>query len=651
MRWAHTFLRLCHKTHRKIGFDHSLRIICKCAECVDFTSSMIDEEIDEDMAFTPKDMEKWAHVEDLVSHIHETDQHYSRRHSRRNLGLQDPGFNDDCLELGLHDLLSGESDNVVSNSGSLPLPVDSVDEVRIERSIARSATIEELQKWNSIVAYNHRSPHVTFNGLNEPSPIVATSSTSDLVAKFTPSSSFEKDLHNLRDLISKGEMGSAPLSAKDSVELVRSVREQQAKVARLKSKLFHEQIRAQRVKKIKSKSFRKRRKRVNDNDLTIEGSVDIPEDVREDFERQRAIGRMELKKKSTSKWIKQSLKYSGIDNESTADAIRRQTQRDEQLQLKMASMKDNFDADDDLELLEDIARDKSSTEDTLDKEEGIWGMSFMKRATEKKQDEARLILNAMREDSLVDKVTMVTPVIKGSRESHQVEATSSISESRAHTLESRSTYSDDINPWMQAGSERGKDINHKVRKARARHEATIDVSNPIEPAPQDENDPAEFNLLGSNSSDQKALIHEAFTSAGLEEKEFIEEDLIDTPVNTTSQCIPGWGSWGGEGFTVTRKHIDSSKENPSKKRNATQAQINAKKDKKLAKYQLRHTPHPYASKKLYDRSLDIPLGGEWNTLTEHTKLTRPRISTKAGKIIEPLTWESAQQMCGFRDKK
>lgn len=64
--------------------------------------------------------------------------------------------------------------------------------------------------------------------------------------------------------------------------------------------------------------------------------------------------------------------------------------------------------------------------------------------------------------------------------------------------------------------------------------------------------------------------------------------------------------------------------------------INEEEDKKFSKYQLSQLPYEFGNKRQYERSLAQPLGPEWNTLSSHSKLTKPSIVVRPGLTIDPL---------------
>ncbi|KIJ66588.1 hypothetical protein HYDPIDRAFT_174627 [Hydnomerulius pinastri MD-312] len=120
-----------------------------------------------------------------------------------------------------------------------------------------------------------------------------------------------------------------------------------------------------------------------------------------------------------------------------------------------------------------------------------------------------------------------------------------------------------------------------------------------------------------------------------------QEMEADAPreVDTT---LAGWGSWGGAG---TKKHppkphlikkvagVDPSSRADYKKAHVI---ISEKRDKKAAKYLVKDLPYPYTSHAQFARSMDTPLGTEWNTRVGFQRGTLPRVVKKMGTVIDPL---------------
>lgn len=60
--------------------------------------------------------------------------------------------------------------------------------------------------------------------------------------------------------------------------------------------------------------------------------------------------------------------------------------------------------------------------------------------------------------------------------------------------------------------------------------------------------------------------------------------------------------------------------------------ISEKKDKKAAKYMVKDLPYPYTSKAQFERSIETPLGPEWNTRVGFQRGTLPKVTKKVRQI-------------------
>ncbi|KAI0334039.1 Utp14-domain-containing protein [Cubamyces sp. BRFM 1775] len=118
----------------------------------------------------------------------------------------------------------------------------------------------------------------------------------------------------------------------------------------------------------------------------------------------------------------------------------------------------------------------------------------------------------------------------------------------------------------------------------------------------------------------------------------IQEDA-PKEIDTT---LPGWGSWGGKGAKKAppKPHlvkkvagVDPAARADYKKAHVI---ISEKRDKKAAKYQVKDLPYPYTSKAQFERSMEVPLGTEWNTRLGFQRATLPKVVTKMGTLITPL---------------
>ncbi|XP_078618902.1 U3 small nucleolar RNA-associated protein 14 homolog A-like [Branchiostoma floridae x Branchiostoma japonicum] len=145
---------------------------------------------------------------------------------------------------------------------------------------------------------------------------------------------------------------------------------------------------------------------------------------------------------------------------------------------------------------------------------------------------------------------------------------------------------------------------------------------------------------------QRENIEEAFANDDVV-TEFVEEKRKAEEAGKPKDIdlfMPGWGNWGGVGVKVNRKKRTRfiKRAPPPKPRQdwgLHHVIINEDKDVHLKTHQVRQLPKGFGSIGEFERSIRAPLGKDWNTPSAVAKLTEPKVVTRAGTIIEPISGE------------
>eukprot|EP01125_Pyxidicula_operculata_P005252 TRINITY_DN1893_c5_g1_i1.p1 TRINITY_DN1893_c5_g1~~TRINITY_DN1893_c5_g1_i1.p1 ORF type:complete len:910 (-),score=342.99 TRINITY_DN1893_c5_g1_i1:21-2588(-) len=238
-------------------------------------------------------------------------------------------------------------------------------------------------------------------------------------------------------------------------------------------------------------------------------------------------------------------------------------------------------------------------------------------------------------------------------------------DNKAKTTKQQSKKSNtESNPWMQDQDDDDEEkiimINSKDKKSKKKNKnKTLQDSTRVNldleklestVSQQNRANEHEFDLAENTSETQQEIIARAFenddiqSEFDLEKQRAIERDMPKQKLDLT---MPGWGGWAGEGLEWKPNKRDKKKiemrkmkeeELKAKRRDAKLAHVivNEKMDKKSQYLTLEKVPHPFKSREAYERSLRNPLGKEWNTDNTHRKLTRPRIKSTTGTVIEPI---------------
>ncbi|NXL04689.1 UT14A protein, partial [Mesembrinibis cayennensis] len=146
--------------------------------------------------------------------------------------------------------------------------------------------------------------------------------------------------------------------------------------------------------------------------------------------------------------------------------------------------------------------------------------------------------------------------------------------------------------------------------------------------------------------DQRGVITEAFAGDDVvadfrREKRKAEEAGKPQPVNLV---LPGWGEWGGTGLKPSTKKIKRfllkpPPAPPRKDRHLPHVIMSEQRNIHAAAHQVSELPFPFERHQQFEHSIRMPVGPTWNTQRAFQKLTAPRVITRAGHIIQPISAE------------
>ncbi|XP_028993328.1 U3 small nucleolar RNA-associated protein 14 homolog A [Betta splendens] len=146
--------------------------------------------------------------------------------------------------------------------------------------------------------------------------------------------------------------------------------------------------------------------------------------------------------------------------------------------------------------------------------------------------------------------------------------------------------------------------------------------------------------------DQRCLIKEAFAgddvvSDFLRDKKKQEEEGKPKVVDL---LLPGWGEWGGIGLKPSRHkrkrfRIKTAPPPPRKDQHLPTVIISEKRNRSMSSHQVNCLPSPFENHLQFESTMRSPLGRTWNTERTIKKLTKPKVVTRLGAIIEPMAQE------------
>lgn len=302
-------------------------------------------------------------------------------------------------------------------SVSIQPPLPKPQQEKVDRRSTFVYSKKKLSEYEALVKKNREAPTVYFNEDID----VGYSTVGAIASDFRPRTEFEKKMDSLINAkeLSEAHKGDGARLLELNKISVEDVKERQDRLAKMRNLLFRHELKAKRIKHIKSKTYRRLLKKDKSKAASteIEMNPEAAKELAEKQEFKRAEERLTLKHKNTSKWAKR-IKKRGFDvqDDGTRAAISEQLQQHALLTRKRDSMHDDESSSDDSmeEDDDDISGDeddasklklleigKKRTLEVLDEDDdvpksGVLSLPFMVRGQKKKKEaadeEARLAL-------------------------------------------------------------------------------------------------------------------------------------------------------------------------------------------------------------------------------------------------------------------
>ncbi|XP_029314613.1 U3 small nucleolar RNA-associated protein 14 homolog A [Cottoperca gobio] len=187
---------------------------------------------------------------------------------------------------------------------------------------------------------------------------------------------------------------------------------------------------------------------------------------------------------------------------------------------------------------------------------------------------------------------------------------------------------------------RGIELNEVLTKE------TKVIQVPLAPIIQDTEDSDE-------KLDQRGLIKEAFAgddvvSDFLKDKRKQEDAGKPKVVDLT---LPGWGEWGGTNLQPSRNKrrrfkIKTAPPPPRRDQHLPSVIMSEKRNSSISVHQVNSLPFPFQNQAQFESTIRSPLGRTWNSEQTVKKISKPKVVTQLGAIIEPMSREEL-----MKDKK
>ncbi|MCJ1480474.1 hypothetical protein MMC06_000629 [Schaereria dolodes] len=300
--------------------------------------------------------------------------------SKQKLTVADllPSVTDPRLKKSLKilaDIKRGASDKPNGVPQKLEVPLAKRQQDRLDRVAAYEKSKETLNRWIDTITHNRRAEYLSFP-LQDPEAVAAKVTKRLLpITQSLPLTTLEATIENIladsglatKDGISQDKKIQAFEELQTNKLPIEEVQARRVELRKARELLFREEIRAKRIKKIKSKSFRRIHRRERERNALQETEAfnaaggEQSEDERERNDRRRAEERMGARHRE-SKWARH-LKEGGRAawDDDARNGVAEMARRNEELRRRIEGKEVQSEDDDSLS----SKADPSDNEDEL----------------------------------------------------------------------------------------------------------------------------------------------------------------------------------------------------------------------------------------------------------------------------------------------
>ncbi|XP_071801672.1 U3 small nucleolar RNA-associated protein 14 homolog A-like [Asterias amurensis] len=541
--------------------------------------------------------------------------------------------------------------NVQRNQKVVDTPLHKHQEDKIRRTIGYEAASKEVSKWDQVVQSNRKAEQLSFP-INQ--PVIGLQSTDQFVNKFKPSTPLEQEVYKILHGSRHNDRPNKQLTLAEEDALtslsIEEAQERRSELQKTRALLSYYEAKCHRKKKIKSKMYhriqRKSKAKVEGEQLN-KRLQDDPEQASTlllHLDKERAKERLTLKHRNTGKWAKGITRF-GKHDQNARKLLAEQLEKSHELTKKQSQVTADEDETDDLAdepsdatpqvSLTDInnpwfmASVNNKDNDSMDQEDLISLQPVSSHVQESHNTPIQDVMNdGFEADDISCDLTEI--IVKDKKETEGI-GFESLDETQTHC--SPLTRRDKSTP-----NTRDKTSTRTLSLMLATKPNTIQGAVPQLVVEEEQ---------AMNAANQHLLnIQEAFAEDDIvqifqdEKQEHVDRDKP----KDVSLVLPGWGAWGGAGVKLGRpKHnrflakAKTTKLQSRRDDHLHHVVVNEKRDKKVAVHQVNQLPFPFNSPEQFQSSVRAPIGSTWNTPSTVKQLTAPKVTTKVGTVIQPIT--------------
>lgn len=298
------------------------------------------------------------------------------------------------LKAGL-EKLAGKGKNLTRKALDAPLAKRVQD--RMDRQVALEQANKEVTKWQPTVKMLREAEHISFPLQDSSATPKENRTSAAMASKFKAETTLEQQISQaLADAGMKDEELEEFEALKLNKLTVEEVEEKRKELRMMRELMFRHELKNKRLKKIKSKSYRKlKRKEKERLSIQVKDMEEIDHELDDDEKMKAALSRAEermtLKHKNTSKWAKRAL-ARGANDEGTRDAIMEQLRRGEELRRRIdgEDSEQESEGEDDEEYVDNQIKElNQEIENDTQPTKGLLGMKFMQDAAKRQLESTK----------------------------------------------------------------------------------------------------------------------------------------------------------------------------------------------------------------------------------------------------------------------
>uniref|UniRef100_A0A8C2GFR6 UTP14C small subunit processome component n=1 Tax=Cyprinus carpio TaxID=7962 RepID=A0A8C2GFR6_CYPCA len=566
--------------------------------------------------------------------------------------------------------------NLQSSKETLELPLNKQQTEKIQRGIAYEKTTAEVSCWKNIILQNQKAEQMVFP-LNQESS--GPKRVEQVVAGWKVQTPLEQEIFRL--LHGSRQPVNDPVLTPVEEQSLKAMSLEEAKIRRAelqkaRALQSYYEAKAKREKKIKSKKYHKVQNKAKRKDFLKQFDEMVktnPEGALEELKKMelsRMEERMSLKHQNSGKWAKSKAIMAKYDD-SARKAMQEQLQMNKDLTQKMVVPSDDEheSIEEGLETVPDFVNDPETVIDPVNpwmrgqltheepeiscvtaeevqtaeeenEEEEIIG-EFERKRKLRQADEEDLIPTEEERKKIRTILSLFVSTREGSNQTRgglntageeDEEGLLSEGQIRVRSIEDLEVLDEVVEPRAieEPSAPQTAAAEKHLRRAGCMIGSYV----------------FELFMLRFPRDEQISIIKEAFAGDDVISdfiKDKSRQEAAGRPA-VVDLTLPGWGEWGGVGLKPPRWkrkrfRIKTAPPPPRQDQKLPDVIISEKRTASVASHQVSQLPFPFQNTAQFESSIRTPIGSTWNTQTVVKNMTKPKVVTKLGAIIEPMVKE------------